>query len=86
MKAKTIEVDLGRLTESIYRHCTHYFYNFQEGECCMRKVDKETCSLHVFADDLRCPQDCPRLNAKEYGCDKGKCPYVKSIIKELKAE
>lgn len=83
---KTIEVSQDALTEYIYRHCPNYFYNWQEGECCRRKVDKETCSLHVFADDLHCPYDCPRLNTKEYGCDKGRCPGVRATIKKLKAK
>ncbi len=82
---KTIEVNRDELTKYIYQHYPYYFYNFQEGECCQRKVDKETCSLHVFADTLRCPEDCPRLNTKEYGCDKGRCPRVRAIIKQLKA-
>lgn len=82
---KTIEVSQDALTEYIYRHCPNHFYNWQEGECCRRKVDKETCSLHVFAGELRCPLDCSRLNTKEYGCDKGRCPRVKAVIKQLKA-
>lgn len=81
---KTIEVNQEELTKYIYTHCPSYFYNFQEGECYMRKVDKTTCSLHIFAGDLHCPLDCPRLNTKEYGCDKGRCPKVKAAIKQLK--
>lgn len=50
----------------------------------MRKVTKETCSLHIFADELQCPPDCPRLTTKGYGCDKGRCPRVKAIIRQLK--
>lgn len=82
---KTIEVNQDELTKYIYTHCPHYFYNYQEGECCQRKVSKETCSLHVFAGELHCPPDCPRLNTKDYGCDKGRCPRVKATIKSLKA-
>lgn len=82
-KPKTIEVDKQELVRFIIKNCPYYFYNFQEGECCHRKVSKETCNLHVFADDLHCPLDCPRLNVKEYGCDKGRCPRVKAIIKEI---
>lgn len=81
----TVEVNQDELVKYIYQHCPYYFYNYQEGECCRRKVSKETCSLHVFADALRCPEDCPRLSTKEYGCDKGRCPRVKAIIKQLKA-
>lgn len=81
---KTIEVNQEKLAKYIYRHCPAHFYNWQEGECCHHKVTKETCSLHVFADDLQCPLDCPRLNTKEYGCDKERCPKVKATIKELK--
>lgn len=82
---KTIEINQEELTKYIYTHCVHYFYNFQDGECCQRKVNEETCSLHVFSDQLNCPLDCPRLNTKEYGCDKGRCPKVKATIKKLKA-
>ena len=82
---KTIEINQEELTKYIYTHCVHYFYNFQEGECCQRKVNEETCSLHVFSDQLNCPLNCPRLNTKEYGCDKGRCPKVKATIKKLKA-
>lgn len=82
---KTIEVNQDELIKYIYTHCPSYFYNFQEGECCQRKVTAETCSLHVFAGELNSPLDCPRLNTKEYGCDKGRCPKVKAIIKQLKA-
>lgn len=82
---KTIEINQEELTKYIYTHCVHYFYNFQEGECCQRKVNEETCSLHVFSDQLNCPLDCPRLNTKEYGCDKGRCSKVKATIKKLKA-
>lgn len=81
---KTIEINQEELTKYIYTHCVHYFYNFQEGECCQRKVNKQTCSLHAFSDELHCPLDCPRLNTKEYGCDKGRCPKVKATIKKLK--
>lgn len=80
-----ITVDRDKLTKYVYRHCSSYFYNFQEGECCQRKVRKEMCNFHVFADGLSCPLDCPRLDTKEYGCDKGKCPKVKATIKRLKA-
>ena len=83
---KTIEVDHTELVKYIVQNCPSYFYNYAEGECCRRKVDKEVCSLHVFSDELHCPHDCPRLTAKEYGCDKGKCPRVKAIIKNLKAK
>lgn len=82
--AKTINVNQDELAKFVYTHCEHYFYNWQEGECCLRKVKKETCSLHVFAEDLNCPLDCPRLNTKDYGCDKGRCPKVKATIKTLK--
>lgn len=82
----TIEVDKDELTKYIYVNCPSYFYNFQEGECCHKKVRKETCNLHVFADDLHCPLDCPRLNTKDYGCDKGRCPRVKAAIKKLIAK
>lgn len=82
---KTIQVNQDELVKHIVDNCPHYFYNFQEGECCQRKVTKETCNLHVFSDDLHCPFDCPRLNTKEYGCDKGRCSRVKAIIKKLKA-
>lgn len=82
---KTIEVKQDELVKYLYSHCPSYFYNFQEGECCQRKVNKQTCSLHVFSDDLHCPLDCPRLNTKEYGCDKGRCSRVKAIIKQMKA-
>lgn len=82
---KTIQVNQDELVEYVVKNCPHYFYNFQEGECCQRKVAKETCNLHVFSVDLHCPLDCPRLNTKEYGCDKGRCPKVKAAIKRLKA-
>lgn len=82
---KTIEVSYDALVKHVYMNCSSYFYNFQEGECCLKKVTKQTCSLHVFADDLHCPLDCPRLNAQEYGCDKGRCSKVKAIIKGMKA-
>lgn len=82
---KTIEVKQDELVKYLYSHCPSYFYNFQEGECCQRKVNEETCSLHVFSDQLNCPLNCPRLNTKEYGCDKGRCPKVKAAIKNLKA-
>lgn len=82
---KTIQVNQDELVKYIAGNCPHYFYNFQEGECCQRKVTKETCNLHVFSDDLHCPLDCPRLNTKEYGCDKGRCSRVKAQIKKLKA-
>ena len=82
---KTIEVKYDELVKHIVEKCPAYFYNYAEGECCQRKVTKETCNLHVFADDLHCPLDCPRLTTKDYGCDKGKCQRVKDTIKRLKA-
>ncbi len=82
---KTIEVSYDELVKYIYQHCPHYFYNYAEGECCERKVTKETCKLHVFSGELHCPNDCPRLNTKDYGCDKGRCSHVKAILKQLKA-
>lgn len=84
-ESKRIEVNYNELIKHLYRNCTHYFYNFQEGECCNRKVTAETCSLHAFSEALSCPHDCPRLNTKEYGCDKGRCPRIKGIIKQLKS-
>ena len=85
MRMKTIEINQEELTKYIYTNCTYYFYNFVDGECCQRKVTKATCSLHVFAGELNCPLDCPRLNTREYGCDKGRCPLVRATIKSLKA-
>lgn len=82
---KTIEVNQQELVKYIVSNCPHYFYNFADGESCYGKVTKETCKLHVFADDLHCPHDCPRLNTKEYACDKGRCPKVRATIKKLKA-
>ena len=82
---KTIQVNQDNLTRYIVQNCSHYFYNFAEGECCRRKVYREACNLHVFSDDLHCPDDCPRLNTKEYGCDKGRCQYVKAVLMRLKA-
>lgn len=82
---KTIKVKYDELVKRIVEHCPYYFYNYAEGESCRRKVDEQTCSLHVFADKLQCPSDCPRLNTKEYACIKGRCPRVKAIIKNLKA-
>lgn len=79
-----IEVDKDEFVRYIVEHCSHYFYNFAEGACCRRKVSKETCGLHAFSDELHCPDDCPRLNTEDYGCDKGKCPLVKAVIKKLK--
>ncbi|MCM1295387.1 MAG: hypothetical protein NC311_07570 [Muribaculaceae bacterium] len=79
-----IEVDKDELVKYLYRHCPAYFYNYAEGECCRRKVDKSVCSLHAFSEELHCPLDCPRLTAKEYACDKGKCPKIKALIKKLK--
>ena len=83
---KTIEVNKQELVQMIVENCVHYFYNFADGESCAYKVDKEACKLHVFADDLHCPHDCPRLNTKEYACDKGRCSRVKAIIKKLTAK
>ena len=83
---KTIEVNQDELTKFIVNNCPYHFYNFIEGETCQRKVTKQTCDLHVFADELRCPLDCPRLNTKEVGCDKGRCPGVRATIKKLKAK
>lgn len=83
--SRTIQVNQDELIKHIVQNCPHYFYNFAEGECCRRKVDKETCKLHVFSDELNCPDDCPRLSTKEYGCDKGRCPHVKALIKKFKA-
>ena len=83
---KTITVNQNELIKDIYQHCPSYFYNFQEGECCQRKVTKKTCNLHLFSEDLHCPLDCPRLNTNEYGCDRGKCPKVKATIKQLKTQ
>ena len=51
----------------------------------MTAVAARDGNLHVFSGELNCPHDCPRLNTKEYGCDKGRCPRVKAIIKQLKA-
>lgn len=82
---KTIEIKYDELVSYIVQNCSSYFYNYAQGECCRRKVSKETCSLHAFADDLHCPLDCPRLNTKEYGCDKGRCSKVKATIKSLKS-
>lgn len=82
---KTIGINQDELVKYIVKNCPHYFYNYAEGECCQRKVTQETCNLHVFSGELNCPHDCPRLNTKEYGCDKGRCPRVKAIIKQLKA-
>lgn len=78
---KTIEVNQDELTKFIVKNCP-----FIEGETCQRKVTKQTCDLHVFADELRCPLDCPRLNTKEVGCDKGRCPRTRAIINQLKAK
>ncbi len=83
-KDKFVEVSQNELTRYIYQHCPDYFYNTHDGECCRRKVTAETCSLHVFAGELNCPLDCPRLNTKEYGCDKGRCPVVRATIRNLK--
>ena len=82
---KTIEINQEELTKYIYTHCVHYFYHFQEGECCQRKVTEETCSLDASSEQLNWPLDCPRLNTKEYGGDEGRCPKVKATIKKLKA-
>lgn len=84
MTTGTIEVNKVALVQYIVKNCPHYFYNFAEGECCRRKVNNETCNLHVFSDELHCPDSCPRLNTKEYGCDKGRCPKVRAIIKKLR--
>lgn len=81
---ETIEVVKAKLIKLLIGRCPYYFFNYQEGECCMRKVNRETCNLHVFAKELECPQDCPRLNTKEYGCDRGRCSKIKTIIKNLK--
>lgn len=81
---RTIEVNYDELIKYFVENCPYYFYNFADGPSCSRKVDKETCQLHVFADQLHCPLDCPRLNTKEYACDKGRCPRVKALIKRLK--
>ena len=81
---KTIEVKYDELVKFIVENCPHYFYNFADGESCNRKVNKQVCQLHVYAEDLKCPLDCPRLNTKEYGCDKGRCPRVKGILRQLK--
>ena len=80
---KTIEVSHDELVKYVVKNCPHYFYNFHDGECCRRKVTNVTCDLHVFARELHCPYDCPRLNTKEYGCDKGRCPRVRAVIKNL---
>lgn len=85
MREETLTISRAKLTEYIYTNCPAYFYNWQEGECCQHKVDRMTCSLHVFAAELHCPLDCPRLDTKEYGCDKGRCPKVRTAIKNLKA-
>ena len=82
---RTIEVKYDELVKLIVEKCPHYFYNFLDGASCLRKVKKQTCELHVFADDLHCPLDCPRLNTKDFSCDKGRCPRVKGIIKQLGA-
>lgn len=82
---KKIEIDQDKLIKYIYQHCQHFFYNTADGESCYRKVDKETCNLHAFANDLHCPFDCPRLNTKEYACNKGLCSRVKAVLKTLKA-
>lgn len=84
-KEKTIEIKQAELEKFIYHQCPHYFYNFADGESCQRKVMEETCKLHVFADELNCPLDCPRLSSKEYMCDKGRCPRVKAIVRQMKA-
>lgn len=83
---KTIEIDQDRLLAYVVKNCPSHFYNAVYGECCLRKVEKETCDLHVFAQDLHCPLDCPRLNSKPYHCDKGRCQRVKDIIKSLKIQ
>ena len=83
---KTLEVHQDELTKFIVNNCPYHFYNFIEGETCQRKVTKQTCDLHVFADELRCPLDCPRLNTKEVGCDKGRCPRTRAIINQLKSK
>ncbi len=80
---KKIEVNYDELVKMIVRDCPHYFYNNAEGECCWRKVTNETCQLSDYSKELNCPPDCPRLNTKEYACDKGRCSRVKGIIKSL---
>ncbi len=82
---KTIQVNQDELIKYIVKNCNNYFYNYVEGECCLRKVEKETCNLHVFSESLHCPLDCPRISTKAHGCDKGRCPHVKAVLKQLKA-
>ena len=82
---KTIEINQDELVKYIVEKCDYYFYNWVNGGCCRHKVKKGVCDLHTFADELRCPLDCPRLEVKEYGCDKGRCPGVRAVIKKLKA-
>lgn len=81
---KTIEVSYDELVKYIKQHCPKYFYNYADGESCYGKVEKGTCQLHVFADELCCPSDCPRLGTKEYSCDGARCQYVKATIRKLK--
>lgn len=81
---KQITVDYNELVRYLCQHCSAYFYNYAQGECCRGKVDKAHCDLHVFSEELHCPLDCPRLHTKEFGCDKGKCPRIKAIVKRLK--
>lgn len=83
--SKAITVDKDKLTKMIVENCPYYFYNSYKGETCNRKVRKEICDLHAFGDQLNCPQDCPRLTAKDYRCNRGACPRTKAIIKEMKA-
>ncbi len=81
-----MEVDKDKLVKYLYERCPAHFYNYVEGDCCINKVSKQTCSLHAFAKDLNCPLDCPRLDAKEYRCDKGKCSKIKGLIKGFKIQ
>lgn len=85
MKAKTIEVDLGRLTQYVADNCSYLTFSSEGSLLCRNKINA-TCRLSVYERE-QCPRDCPHMNeAVKWACDKEKCNYVKKIIKTLKAE
>ena len=82
---KFIEVSQAKLIQFITSKCSYYFYSDFSGACCYKKAEAKTCELTVYGKELQCPADCPRLNTKrEFYCERGRCQWVRAIIKKLK--
>lgn len=67
----------------ITQSCPEFISRSRHDGICSRKVEKTTCNLTGLSEVLGCPDDCPRLNAKGYSCDKEQCPGVMAVIRDL---